>query len=347
MAAGRTLSGARHSTTATPPPARGSCPSPAGRCRCSTPGIREEHSPCARRRRVRRLAHGRDRDARARRRPALLQRLLSNDVAQLAEGGAQYSVLCREDGGVLDDLFTYRLARRPLPDRHQRRQPRAGPRLVPRPRRRASTPSSTTASTTSRCSPCRARGARARRRLADGELPPGSHRRAERRRRALLVCGTGYTGEDGVELLLAPRRRPRCLGRPVEAGVTPVGLGARDTLRLEVCFHLYGNDLSRPRPDRGRPRLVLQGGDGLRRRRGCRRRARARAPREARAFTLTGPGIARQGNAVLGGGIVTSGTLSPSLGVGIGWPTCRPTRPSPAPRSRSTFAAASRARVVE
>ena len=51
----------------------------------------------------------------------LLQRLLSNDVEKLAVGGAQYSVLCREDGGVLDDLFTYRLGARPLPDRHQRR----------------------------------------------------------------------------------------------------------------------------------------------------------------------------------------------------------------------------------
>ena len=44
----------------------------------------------------------------------LLQRLLSNDVEKLAVGGAQYSVLCREDGGVLDDLFTYRLG----PDRY-------------------------------------------------------------------------------------------------------------------------------------------------------------------------------------------------------------------------------------
>jgi aminomethyltransferase len=43
---------------------------------------------------------------------ALLQRLLSNDVGEIAVGGAQYSVLCREDGGVLDDLFTYRLATR-------------------------------------------------------------------------------------------------------------------------------------------------------------------------------------------------------------------------------------------
>src|ERR1700750_200096 len=59
---------------------------------------------------------------------AFLQRILSNDVTKIAEDGAQYSVLCREDGGVLDDLFSYRLppppARaRPLPYRHQRRQP--------------------------------------------------------------------------------------------------------------------------------------------------------------------------------------------------------------------------------
>ena len=58
---------------------------------------------------VRRLAHGRDRDHAAPGAEAFLQHLLSNDVTKIAERGAQYSVLCREDGGVLDDLFTYRL----------------------------------------------------------------------------------------------------------------------------------------------------------------------------------------------------------------------------------------------
>ena len=61
----------------------------------------------------------------------LLQRLLTNDVSKLEVGGAQYSCLCREDGGVLDDLFTYRLGARPLPDGHQRLEPRDRPGLVP------------------------------------------------------------------------------------------------------------------------------------------------------------------------------------------------------------------------
>ncbi len=135
----------------------------------------------------------------------------------------------------------------------------------------------------------------------------------------VLVCGTGYTGEDGVELLIPPADAPTVWDAVLAAGAAPVGLAARDTLRLEVCFHLYGNDLmDDARPDRGRPRLVLQGGDRLHRLRGG-RAARAAGPSEQLApFVFTGPGIPRQGNAVVGGGEVTSGTLSPSLEVGIG-----------------------------
>ena len=99
-----------------------------------------------------------------------------------------------------------------------------------------------------------------------------------------------------------------------EAGAAPIGLGARDTLRLEVCFHLYGNDLSEDRnpieaglgwcckEDTG-----FIGADAI---------AAARENGTAEQlvpFALTGPGIARQGNPITGGGEVTSGTLSPCL----------------------------------
>ena len=103
------------------------------------------------------------------------------------------------------------------------------------------------------------------------------------------------------------------------AGVNPAGLGARDTLRLEACFHLYGNDLSE---DRG----PIEAGLGW-----CCKEAtgfigsepiaatRQNGPAEKLVpFTIEGPGIARQGNPVIGGGEVTSGTLSPCLGIGIG-----------------------------
>ena len=59
----------------------------------------------------------------------------------------------------------------------------------------------------------------------------------------VLVCGTGYTGEDGVELLCDRSDAPELWDELVRRGAVPAGLGARDTLRLEVCFHLYGNDL--------------------------------------------------------------------------------------------------------
>jgi aminomethyltransferase len=135
----------------------------------------------------------------------------------------------------------------------------------------------------------------------------------------VLVCGTGYTGEDGVELLVAPDRAGAVWDAIVAQGATPVGLGARDTLRMEACFHLYGNDLSE---DRGPIEAGLgwcckedTGFIGA----GSVRTAREDGTAEKLVpFAITGPGIARHGNPVLGGGVVTSGTLSPVLGYGIG-----------------------------
>ena len=137
--------------------------------------------------------------------------------------------------------------------------------------------------------------------------------------RDALICGTGYTGEDGVELLVDPEDAPAMWDEIVRRGAVPAGLAARDTLRLEACFHLYGNDLSRDRNP-------IEAGLGW----ACKEAtgfigseavaaARAAGPAEKLVpFKLTGPGIARQGNPVVGGGEVTSGTLSPCLGIGIG-----------------------------
>src|SRR5205823_1536006 len=135
-----------------------------------------------------------------------------------------------------------------------------------------------------------------------------------------LVCGTGYTGEDGVELLMAPDDAARVWDALSGDGATPVGLGARDTLRLEVCFHLYGNDLSEDRNpieaglgwacklDTG-----FIGSDALQ----DFDPAQTLVP-----FAFTDAGIPRQGNPILvdgePAGVVTSGTMSPCLEVGIG-----------------------------
>jgi len=263
-----------------------------------------------------------------------LQHVLSNDVRRVPEGGAQYGVLCREDGGVLDDLFTYRLAEEHFltvtnASNHAKDlawMQAAGERfdvdVIDRIEDFAM---------------LAVQGPRARgvlRELSDGDLPPRMH--VCQRTVAsvpMLVCGTGYTGEDGVELLIDPQRAEDVWDALLAAGVTPAGLGARDTLRMEVCFCLYGNELSE---DRG----PIEAGLGwcCEEETGFLGSDAVRAVREAGAaeklapFVLTGPGIARQGNPVVGGGEVTSGTLSPSLDVGIGMAYLPAARATPGER---------------
>ena len=252
---------------------------------------------------------------------ALLQRLLSNDVARIAERGAQYSVLCNEQGGVLDDLFTYRLA----PDRFLTVTNASNHDSdLAWFERHAREHDVTVTDRLSDFAMLAVQGPRARALvggLAGGELPP-RFRTAELTvagAAGVLVCGTGYTGEDGVELLVAPGDAGAVWDAVVAAGATPAGLGARDTLRIEACFHLYGNDLSE---DRG----PIEAGLGwcCKEDTGFIGAEQVRAAREHGTaerlvpFAITGPGIAREGNPVLGGGVVTSGTLSPVLGYGIG-----------------------------
>ena len=76
------------------------------------------------------------------------------------------------------------------------------------------------------------------------ELPPFGFTRAEVAGVPAIVARTGYTGEPGVELICEPEHAGPLWDALLAAGATPCGLGARDTLRLEVCYPLYGNDLS-------------------------------------------------------------------------------------------------------
>lgn len=255
---------------------------------------------------------------------AFLQRVLSNDVSKIAVGGAQYSVLCREDGGVLDDLFTYRLAE----DRYLTVTNAANHEkdLAWFMRQVVASDDVEVVDRAADYAMLAVQGPEARALvggLADGgaEALPGRFKTAELTVAGspALVCGTGYTGEDGVELLLAPADAPAVWDALLAAGAAPVGLAARDTLRLEVCFHLYGNDLmeSRGPIEAGlgwccKEQTGFIGSEAV-------AAARAAGPSELLApFVFTGPGIPRQGNPVVGGGEVTSGTLSPSLEVGIG-----------------------------
>jgi aminomethyltransferase len=283
-------------------------------------GIRQEHLAVRRSAGVFDVSHMGQIETRGPQAQALLQRLLSNDVRRLPEGGAQYSVLCRPDGGVLDDLFTYRLA-----DCHFLTITNAAnhERDLAWFHTHAAEFDVDVVDRLEDFAMVAVQGPGARALvagLADGGLPSRMHC-CQRTVAgvAMLVCATGYTGEDGVELLLAPAAAPLVWDALLTGGATPAGLGARDTLRLEVCFHLYGNDLSEARgPIEAGLGWCCKEATGFI---GSEAVAAARAQGPAQrlvAFTIEGAGIARQGNPVVGGGEVTSGTFSPCLERGIG-----------------------------
>ncbi len=220
-----------------------------------------------------------------------------------------------------------------------------------------STPTYATASTTTRCSPCRARfHARSCRR---SPMPPCRARMTAapasplRRRRAGLRHR--LHGRGGRRAPALPRRRARPLGRAMPPRRRARGpRRARHLASGGLLSPVRSRALARAQPDRSGPRLVLSRGHRFHRLGGRplgasrRQGRRGWGSREKLvAFMLDGPGIARQGNPVVGGGTVTSGTLSPCLDVGIGLayvpPGALPRRyphrvrtcavPAPSPRS--------------
>lgn len=255
---------------------------------------------------------------------AFLQRLLSNDAARLAVGDAQYTLLLDEQAGVLDDLLLYRLG----PDRYLAVTNSGNhPGDLSRFGRIARDFDVYVRDVSADYVMLAVQGPHARGTLETRlhlDLP-GRMKLATRRigGRPGFVCGTGYTGEDGVELLIDPDVAPAIWSELVDAGVVPCGLGARDTLRLEACFPLHGNDLT-PETDPisaglGWACAEATGFIGAERVTALRA---AGTERRLVPFVIEGEGIPRSGNPVMLGeetvGHVTSGTFSPSLGQGAG-----------------------------
>jgi aminomethyltransferase len=254
----------------------------------------------------------------------LLQRLLTNDISKLEVGGAIYSCLCREDGGVLDDVFTYRLA-----ERHFLTVTNASnhEKVMGWFERQAAYFDAEVSDHLESYAMLAVQGPRAREivgSMAQGDLP-ARHRVADMNLGTgdALVCGTGYTGEDGVEILVPPVSAAALWEELVVAGATPAGLGARDTLRLEVNYPLYGNELTEERtPIEAALDWALVDGTGFIGEERCREQMGKGTEELLVPFVLTGHGIPRRGNPIMLGddrvGEVTSGTHSPSLEVGIG-----------------------------
>ncbi len=244
-----------------------------------------------------------------------LQSVLSNDVDRLQPGEAQYTLLTNEIGGIVDDLIVYRLG-----EFFFLLVVNAGNREAAYAwLKEREIPGSDVRDVSDDCALLAVQGPRAIERLG---LPPAqTFTFAETTIDGVevMVNRTGYTGEDGCELLCMSEDATRLWDAVLARGVVPCGLGARDTLRLEVCYPLHGNDIG---PDTDAISAGLgwacaldkdfEGADVL-------RRVKEEGPeRRLVAFVMEEKAIPRHGMPIGGGGEVTSGSHSPMIGIGIG-----------------------------
>jgi aminomethyltransferase len=279
---------------------------------------------------------------------AFLNHTLTNDLRKLAVGQGQYSMLCNERGGVVDDLYVYRLKddeyllvvnaartaadwdwlqtqvdHAPTPDGFQLQNVSdewaavavQGPRVV---------------EFIGAVIPGGSIGGTLAARVTD--LKKNQIAGFVFRGVSLLVARTGYTGEDGFEVLVPAGHAEALWNALLEAGeasgLKPAGLGARDTLRTEMGYPLYGHELNETTTPfeagitfcvaldkgdfTGRAALLRQKAAGVARK--CvafRMAGQSAPPRPGYALWSAGPASRPLGQ-------VVSGTLSPSLGVGIG-----------------------------
>jgi aminomethyltransferase len=262
-----------------------------------------------------------------------LQRLTTNDVAALEVGQVQYSLLCLDDGGIVDDLTLYRLA-----DDHFMMTVNAAnvakdwgwvTRHVEG-RVEARNVSDETGLIA-------VQGPGAERLvggLADVDVTAIGYYRFARGRvagAAAIISRTGYTGEDGFELYLAATSAEpvweRLLAEGRAAGVAPIGLGARDTLRLEMKYALYGNDIDETtNPLEAGLGWVVKPAKGWFLGRDAIERVRVPGPqRRLVGFEMVDRAVPRHGYRILhagaAAGVVTSGSYGPSVDryIGIGY----------------------------
>jgi glycine cleavage system T protein (aminomethyltransferase) len=245
----------------------------------------------------------------------LLQATLSNDLARLEPGDAQYTLLTNEHGGIVDDLIVYKLDqfRYLLIVNASNRDADYG-WLKER-----EVPGSDVRDVSDEYALLAVQGPRAIERLGLPSAKPFTFAEGEIDGVQCMVNRTGYTGEDGCELLAMAEDGAELWDRVLARGAVACGLGARDTLRLEVCYPLHGNDIT-PETDAISAGLAwacaldkeFTGANEL-------RAIKASGPeRKLVPFVMEEKAVPRQRMAVEGGGDVTSGTHSPMLDRGIG-----------------------------
>jgi aminomethyltransferase len=245
----------------------------------------------------------------------LLQAVLANDLDRIGDGGAQYTLLTNERGGIVDDLIAYRVERgRYLLVVNAANRAAAYAWIKDREIR-----GSEVTDLSDEYALLAVQGPNAIEKLELPDAPAFTHAMGELDGVEVMVCRTGYTGERGVELMCAGEDAPALWDSVLTRGAMPCGLGARDTLRLEVCYPLHGSDIDEE-TDAISAGLgwacaltkEFTGVDEL-------RRVEGTGPeRRLVAFVMEDKAVPRHGMPIAGGGTVTSGTHSPMLDRGIG-----------------------------
>ena len=258
---------------------------------------------------------------------ALLQQATCNDVSKLEDGRAQYNGLLYPTGGFVDDILIYRIAADDYfvvvnasntdKDYEWMRDSAAGMDVDVR-------------NVSADYAQLAIQGPEAQKLLqpvTDANLASMKYYRLAKAAvdgAPAIVSRTGYTGEDGFEVYIAPEHGPRIMQKLIDAGATPCGLGARDTLRLEAKMALYGNDIdSTTTPIEADLAWIVKLDKGEFSGREVLEREKAEGPRRKLVgFEMVDRGIGRHGYPVVDGseeiGVVTSGTHSPTLKKAIG-----------------------------
>ncbi|MFT3915624.1 MAG: glycine cleavage system aminomethyltransferase GcvT [Anaeromyxobacteraceae bacterium] len=258
-----------------------------------------------------------------------VQRLFTNDLSKVVDGQAQYGCLCRDDGGIVDDVIVYRRAADDLlvcVNAANRQKDfdwlasHAGGADVKNESDdwgQIAVQGPLAAQLLQRITNVNLSAVKTYR-FADGEVAGVR----------CIVARTGYTGEDGFELFCPSKDAARLWDAVMEAGaherIEPAGLGARDSLRLEMAYRLYGSDMD----DHTTPLeaglgwvVKLDKGDFIGKAALARQKEQG-LQKKLVGFVMTENGIARHGYPVLHEGRkvgeVTSGTRSPSLKVPVG-----------------------------
>lgn len=249
-----------------------------------------------------------------------LERLTTNDISELADGAAQYSLLTNPQGGVIDDIIVYRLA----PD-HLLVVVNAANAEKDKAWMLEHLPSTVSLEDhTAATAMIAVQGPEAVElvsRLLSADIAPlprfhvGSFSWQDN---AVLVARTGYTGEDGVELIVDASCAPTLWTALTEAGAIPCGLGARDVLRIEAGYPLYGHELSENiNPIEAGLGWVVSKSKEFIGAEAIRRVREQGAARKLVGLEVEGRMVARQGYPVqVNGhsiGEITSGTFSPTL----------------------------------